>query len=155
MQLKIILVLAVLTLSCSDRSEQALIDGFTGHKEEFELLVSMMNHDSKIVHISNEQVFFTNGQVYPLADVRFAGYQTLLRELRLYGGIHRSNDDYLSFNTRSPGLFFGRSSKAIIYTTTSPTPLVESVDKYQSWFRDQPPVYRHIVGDWYLSYESW
>lgn len=151
------LVFLIFPLNCGHLvlpSEETLIRNFSKNKCDFYRLVVMMNEDTDIRQISNDYIFYISHDERTISDERLKVYRQILKELGINKGIHRDDSKSVRLVASTKGIPIETYSKAYLYTTEVPEPLVESIDKFVSSSK-QPPVYRKLEENWYLVYESW
>jgi hypothetical protein len=139
----------------SHPTDHQLEERLRSNQSDFDRLVVMLSEDNEIVRLDDKFVFFTEGANREVPEERLRAYRDLFAKLRLERGFHRDRDNALRFiaSARDVG---ASSEKSYIYSTTPPTPLVDSLDYVIERDRgEQKPVYKKLQGSWYLYYASW
>ena len=147
-------VLVVFLVSCFHSSDKVLEARFREHFSEFSELAEMLERDRGVRVLGKDDVFYDSG--YPMLTAeQISNYRALMKQLGLVD-ITRDNDNSLNLNTSYGGLFLRTSGKGYHFSKIPIEKTVPSLDDIIKSDRgDTKTVYKHLEGNWYLSYESW
>ena len=150
---------SLMILACnlaSHPSDEVLEQRLRSHQEDFNKLVVMLQEDSDIVRLDHQYVFLNQNSDRTVPKERLETYRNLFSKLGLEGGIHRDKPEVIRFIASSKGMLVPNSEKSYVYSGIELAPLVSSLDAVIQYKRgDQRPVYKKLVNNWYLFYESW
>ena len=152
-----ILFVILLSIGCGSvwlPTESEMTENFYANKDQFQKLASMLEEDKQLVRLSRENTFYESNEARAISQERIDSYRKILEAIKIEDGIHRDDPNSVKLIASAEGFPVPRYSKAFLYTSQVPEPLVESIDKFVST-RKSPPVYKKLEDNWYLVYESW
>ena len=157
-------------------SDDAMINNFDDHREEFEALRVMMQADKGLERVDPGFVKPENPDAVGVTPERIEQYRSLSKKLGLERGIEAFGDSAtrVALLASCRGLSVSGSSKTYIWLKAPPEPtagraIVEDLDSYLRERRDERrkffdthkhgmsghvDAYRLIEGNWYLHYED-
>ena len=151
----IIAVLALLPVS-RPPAEQALIQNFHTHQDEFEKLRVMFQEDRQIIRVAKPGVVLSGSLVVkipPLQNIsqsRFEDYSSLLAQIGASSISRNEHDDGIWFTTWASGWAADTKRAGLCWKPEKPEGLVPSLDEVGKP-GTKPGLYFQTVGDnWYL-----
>lgn len=132
-------------------TDQTLEANFKTHKQNLESLVEMSKVDrNRIVRIPDGQPAMSDEQTRQFNYyIREAGIQGDVRSESRPDG---TNTIYLPCWNRN--LIMNGLSKGYAYSETELTPVVTSLDDYDSWPKGSKLIYKKLENNWYLFFMS-
>jgi hypothetical protein len=138
-------------------SDAEMLAKFQSHKATFSQLVEMAQEDRNKFHtvgdLCSPNYLSNNG----LSQTRIEMYQTACRKLGLPTGVTIHEDTgIIEFTVSTQGLAVSGSSKSYVYRRIPPGNIVPDIETYRNdpQINSGYPVFRHIEGNWYLSFEA-
>lgn len=125
--LTVVLLMSACNSTRQHPSDLVLEKRLRSQQADFDSLVRMFEEDSDVVKITHNNVFFDESPIRNLPKGRLDTYRSLLKTLRLEGGIKRERGHILLFASIK-GMVIPNSGKTYLYSETEPSPLVESLD---------------------------
>lgn len=164
----VIVVLFVFQLALSSSfqnpapTDETLATNFREHRTAFDSLREMSRADRSVIRIANDFTWLDTDSSWPRAEgklgfsaERWDQYRQLFREGGLEGGILQDNEGGITyFIYRTQGLMTNGSLKGYAYSENDLTPLVNSLDDYESWPKGKRVIFKKLDGKWYLFWMS-
>lgn len=140
----------------SHPTDQMMEQRLRSDRTDFAKLVDMLDEDQDIIRLDQKYVFLSENSNRSIGGEKLVEYRRLFKKLELEGGMHRDKNGAVRLIASTTGVFITNSEKSYVHSRSNPFPLVESLDQViRNDQGDQAPVYKGIVDDWYLYYESW
>jgi hypothetical protein len=132
-------------------SDKAMIAHFEKHRQTFDRLVEMAQHDHGLKRVDDNWTEPENPESIGVSKERISKYRQLFEQAR----VSRGFSAYSRQQGQIDFLYWGRGSaissdysKKFSYCPTTPKPILPSLDR-----SSRQNGYRRIVGNWYLHVE--
>lgn len=149
-------------------SDVELIDNFSKHETDFNVLVNMANEDSKVVRIAKDFTWLDTSVAWPRPESelgfpkeRWDMYRRLFKKLDLEKGLawYSVPDGPILLLASTRGMVTGGSDKGYAFSTNELSPLFESLDNINLEIKRKKlpanvPVYKRLKDSWYLYYRG-
>ena len=150
------------SLQSSAPTDDKLATNFRAHRTALESLLEMSRTDRTVIRIANDFTWLDTDSSWPrpeerlgFSKARWDQYRQLFREAGLQGGILQDNEGGITyFMYWSGGLMTNGSSKGYAYSENDLTPIVASLDDYDSWPKGKRIIFKKLDGNWYLFWMS-
>lgn len=142
------------------KSDAEMMDNFRAKEDRFEQLLDMVRHDEKLVgnkffRIDYDWTEPKELQPIGISDERVSEYRKLFVELGVPRGFNAyGKGDVYYFIASTQGLAVSGSSKSYVWRREPPEYLVNEDTKEHVLKNETSRAYRHIHGQWYLSFEA-
>jgi hypothetical protein len=134
----------------SPPKDNYLMTIFAEHSDWFNTIANLVRADPRFLEINQEPTTWDRVHEEGLPPTEIALYADVLQKLG-------ANEELTSFDGQAClimadityGLFDNGVIKGYVWSPSSPTPLVEDLDRWSS-DSTATTAYRHVAGDWYL-----
>jgi hypothetical protein len=134
----------------SPPKDNYLMTTFAEHSDWFHTIANLVRADPRFLEINQEPSTWDRVRDQGLPPTEIALYADVLQKLG-------ANEELTSFDGQAClimadityGLFDNGVIKGYVWSPSSPTPLVEDLDRWSSE-STATTAYRHVAGDWYL-----
>jgi hypothetical protein len=160
--LALIFAITIISFGCGSpldlphKTDDELIKNFQEHKAEFENLLLMVLEDKDLFRVDNDWTSPEEPEKIGVSKERINKYRKIFKQLNIPRGFYAYRKEGIySFTSSAQGLGVSGSSKGYVWSKTIPKNVIENdIDKYteKPFTQDKYPVYRHIEGNWYLTY---
>lgn len=150
------LLLLLLLTGCQAQhpNDEALLQRFRTHRQEFEQLLHMYQVDKGLGRVAPGFTRPANPAEVGVTKERIDEYRRLFIVLGLSAGIEGYGErDTVFFYASTQGLSVSGSSKGFAYLTKPPALMVDQLDGYRSPDGRSFSAFRHIEGNWYLHFD--
>jgi hypothetical protein len=148
-----VLFLLCFLCGCSAKpADDVLIQNFSKHKSDFEILLSMFQSDKEIERIAVDFIYPCKANI---SQERIDKYRDLFKTLGITQIEGYGDKRIIFFHVYASGICVTGTSKGYAYTIHPPDLIVNDLDKYYIKSRKSSTfvtyiAYRHITGNWYL-----
>ena len=150
------------SLQSTAPTDERLDTNFRAHRTALESLLQMSRTDRTVVRIANDFTWLDTDSSWPrpedrwgISAARWDQYRQLFREAGLQSGILQDNEGGITyFMYWSRGLMTNGSTKGYAYSENDLTPIVSSLDDYESWPKGKRIIFKKLDGNWYLFWMS-
>ncbi len=151
-------IFGLLAASCDRVSQhptdEAMIQNFTAHKQDFQELVTMVQSDRGLRRVDDTWTDPSVPATISVTPQRIADYRRRFAVCGVRRGFYSfQSGSNIEFIATAFGLCTGGSGKGYAYLTTPPPETVPSTDTSRTVRRGAFRVYRHIEGNWYITYD--
>ena len=130
-------------------SDIIMQENFVQIQPQLNRLVAMSNEDENVTRIAPSFTWLVDNVAWPrpesqlgFSQERWNEYKTLFNAIGSNTGIHRYPDGSVYIIMTVQGMVNRGSSKGYVYTTQTPSPLLDSTDSHSG--------YKRIADNWYI-----
>jgi hypothetical protein len=137
------------------KSDEQLIANFKTHEAQFNQLLEMVMTDKGLHRVDDNWTDPHDPKTVGISDERIATYRSMFRALDIPRGFSANQDmGVVEFISSARGLSVSGSKKSYVWLKNPPSGLVDNIDTYRTKPGASYPVYRHIIGNWYLEFDA-
>lgn len=153
------LLIWTMTTACSSGaylSDHEMEENLNSHRAEFNCLIEMFKQDSHLLSVDREFAYVSYDTKITLPSQRMDRYRKLFSKLGLIEARRIIGAKDISLKAwHKTGFMMGSTSKYYVYSETTPSLLIDSLDNLNQSGGHDVFAYKRVTDNWYLNLDNW